>query len=401
MDDTSKDTVSLPLEESGKAVVTGRSSGAARGRSWWRTLALVFVGLLVGTTAGLYVQPILWPRLEQRGLVPPKISTLAGADAPEDRRPINYAALDVVALGRLVPNGGTLAVALPSGAGDARVARLLVSEGDQIEAGQVVAELDNLPQLLAAKSSAQSTVSEQEAALAQVRAVVSTSLAEARANRKSAEAAVILANQALARATTLAEHGLTTRALLQQVQSTAVKAAAELERTSTLVERFSGAEKGVQPDIVLALRNLDVASANLARATQDLASARVVAPRAGVVLEIHAHVGEKPTDTDGLMTIGDVTPMTAELEVYQTDIRNVALGQVVEITAPALNTPLAGKVTKIGQIVEHQSSMSTEPAANADARIVKVTVSLDEQSSTVARAYTNLEVVGRIGMSDQ
>lgn len=50
----------------------------------------------------------------------------------------------------------------------------------------------------------------------------------------------------------------------------------------------------------------------------------------------------------------------------------------------------------MGQIVGRQSVMSTEPAANVDARVVKVVVTLDAESSAAARAYTNLEVIGRI-----
>lgn len=399
MRDTAGDAASLPLEDNGRAMARDGRPDTARGRSWWRRLAPVTSGILIGIVAGLCLQPVLGPLAELVGLEPFRISPVSSIDPPEVPQTAEATGLDVVALGRLVPNGGTLAIALPSGAGDARVARLLVSEGDRIEAGQVVAELDNLPQLLAARASAQSTLAGQEAALVQVHAVVAASFAEARANRKSAEAALALANQELARLTTLAGHNLTTQALLQQAQSTAVKSAAELQRSSALVERFSGAETGVQPDIVLALRNLDLARVNLARATQDLDSARVVAPRAGVVLEIHAEAGEKPSDTVGVMTIGNITQMTAELEVYQTNVRNVALGQLAEMTAPALDVPLTGKVTKIGQIVEHQSVMSTEPAANADARVVKVTVSLDAESSLLARSYTNLEVIGRIRMN--
>jgi HlyD family secretion protein len=168
-----------------------------------------------------------------------------------------------------------------------------------------------------------------------------------------------------------------------------------MERAKALVERFGGAETGHQPDIILAARNVDLARANLSRATEDLAAARVVAPRPGTVLEIIARVGEKPSDA-GVVKIGDIEQMTAELEVYQTDIAKVAPGQAAELTARAMTAPLAGRITRIGQIVGRQSVMSSEPAANADARVVRVTVTLDARSSAQARSFTNLEVVGRI-----
>jgi HlyD family secretion protein len=42
--------------------------------------------------------------------------------------------------------------------------------------------------------------------------------------------------------------------------------------------------------------------------------------------------------------------------------------------------------------------ISPDPAANTDARIVRVTVTLDEPSSGRARGLTGLEIVGRIAI---
>jgi len=388
-----KSAVVLPLKDAGKPKIGEPSAIRQPGGAGWRK-ALFGAGLLgVGLVAGAALRPmatelVLWAN----GLDPIQSASTATTPAAN----VTAAALpEVVALGRLVPAGGLSAVAPPNGGGDARIARLLVAEGDRVQAGQVVAELDNLPQLLATKASAESTLSAQEAALDQVRASVAASLAEARADRASAEAALVLARQDLARLTKLAERNLTTQVLLQQAQSNAVKAAADLDRTTAQVERHSAAPTGGQPDIVLAERNVDLARNNLARATEDLAAARVIAARSGTVLEIIARVGEKPSDS-GVARIGDIDNMTAELEVYQTDIARVAPGQVAEMSARALPEPLTGRITAVGKIVGRQSVMSSEPAANADARVIKVIVTLDAASSLRARSFTNLEVIGRI-----
>jgi HlyD family secretion protein len=357
------------------------------------------LALCLGVVAGA----MLYPRL--RSLVATDdVATTRLASAPNtavqtsqqaSQQTSNLAVLDVVALGRLLPSGGILAVAPPNGAGDARIARLLVKEAEVVVAGQVIAELDNLPQLVATQASEESTLAAQEAALAQVRASIVASLLEARANHAAAAAALMVAKQTLARFSTLAERKLTTQEILQQAQANAIKAKTEFDRTGALVTRFSGAESDSQPDIVLAARNRDLAQANLARANAELAAAHVVAPIAGTVLDIKARIGEKPS-TAGVVSIGNVEQMTAELEVYQSDIRQVVLKQVVDLRALALNAPLTGKVTSIGQIVGRQSVMSNEAAANADARVIKVTVLLDAESSARARAYSNLEVVGTI-----
>jgi HlyD family secretion protein len=98
------------------------------------------------------------------------------------------------------------------------------------------------------------------------------------------------------------------------------------------------------------------------------------------------------------MNLGDLSRMTAELEVYQTQIGQVAVGDAVSVTAEALPRPLSGAVTRIGLEVGRQTLTDASPAANTDARVVKVYVRLDAESAAVAQRYTNLQVLGRIAV---
>lgn len=66
------------------------------------------------------------------------------------------------------------------------------------------------------------------------------------------------------------------------------------------------------------------------------------------------------------------------------------------VTSPSLSEPVFGKVVKIGKTVGRQSVMASDPAENADARVIIVTIALDPASSARVRFYTNLEVTGRI-----
>jgi HlyD family secretion protein len=115
----------------------------------------------------------------------------------------------------------------------------------------------------------------------------------------------------------------------------------------------------------------------------------------GTVLTIHVWPGEKP-GSRGLMNLGNIDRMKVEVEVYQTMIGRVALGDLVEVSAEALPRPLKGSVSRIGLEVGRQNLVDASPAANTDARIVKVTVTLDPDSSQVARTFTNLQVTARI-----
>jgi HlyD family secretion protein len=53
-------------------------------------------------------------------------------------------------------------------------------------------------------------------------------------------------------------------------------------------------------------------------------------------------------------------------------------------------------VTRIGLEVGRQTIVDAAPAANTDARVIKVTVTLDPASSEVAKRFTNLQVTTRI-----
>lgn len=115
-----------------------------------------------------------------------------------------------------------------------------------------------------------------------------------------------------------------------------------------------------------------------------------------MILAINTRLGERPGE-DGVATLADTSHMVAELEVYQADIRRVELGQSVQLSTEALGSePLTGEVTRIGLEVGRQTLVADDPAANTDARVITVTVTLDEPSTLRAAALNGLEVVARV-----
>ena len=69
---------------------------------------------------------------------------------------------------------------------------------------------------------------------------------------------------------------------------------------------------------------------------------------------------------------------------------------MAEVTAEALPQRLKGSVIRIGLEVGRQTVVDANPAANTDARVVKVTVALAPDSSSLAQRFTNLQVTARI-----
>lgn len=377
----------LPLAESGKA--TGAKTEPLSRPRWLsprRGAVLALAALALGIVLGAYVGPAL-QRATSR---PPQPA--ASAATP------GGAAGTVGALGRLMPEGDTTTLALPFGAGDARVARWLVNEGQRVTVGQVIAELDNLPQRLAFMGTAAAELAAKRAALAKARSEARLGWAEAQAASSRAHAAHLVATQDLERIISLVSAGVTTQAQLDQARAVAAQATADQAKASAAIQRYSHRDTNAQPDVQLALGNLYAAQAALAQAEQDVASARVTATLNGTVIAVHVRVGEKPGER-GIATLGNVDHMTAELEVYQTDIRRVAVGQKVVLTSASLEAPLAGTVAQVAMEVQRQAVLSSDPVSNTDARVVKVKVTLDPPSSERARALTGLQVIGKIAVA--
>lgn len=133
----------------------------------------------------------------------------------------------------------------------------------------------------------------------------------------------------------------------------------------------------------------DVARAGLERARADLELSTVRSPIDGQVLEIHAREGER-VGPGGIAELGETAAMYAIAEVYEADIGRVRVGQQARVTSPALPGALVGRVERIGLKVGKKDILSTDPVADADARVVEVEIRLDEPEP--ASALTNLRV---------
>ena len=132
-----------------------------------------------------------------------------------------------------------------------------------------------------------------------------------------------------------------------------------------------------------------VMRAQLARARAELDRARITAPAAGVVLDVHARPRER-IGPEGILELARVDRMYAIAEVYETDVGRVRKGQRARVTSRALSGPLTGQVEWVRPKVQKLDEIGTDPAARKDARIVEVKVILDDAAA--AADFTNLQV---------
>jgi HlyD family secretion protein len=148
-------------------------------------------------------------------------------------------------------------------------------------------------------------------------------------------------------------------------------------------------------DIQTAQAEIAQAQAAREKAAADLEQAYVRAPQDGTVLKINTRAGEKIA-TEGIIDLGQTQRMTALLEVYESDVQRIKLGQSAIVTSDAIGQELQGKVSAIGQKVLRQSVVNTDPTSNTDSRVMEVRIELDADSSDQVAKFTNSQVTAKI-----
>jgi HlyD family secretion protein len=336
----------------------------------------------------------------------------------------------VTALGYLEPRGKVIKLSAPSAGGStSRVEQLLVKQGEAVKVGQVIAVLDSYNHLKAALVEAQKQVEVAESNLAVIKAGAKRGevnaqqaeiarLAAQRQGEAQAQAATVARLQAelqnaqaeARRYELLYQQGAVSASLRDSKALTLTTAKQSLQEAQVILQRIQTARS---PELASAVATLDrivevrpvdiaaaqaqvnqaIAAVQQAQAQLDLATVR--APQDGMVLEIHTRPGELISN-DGIVELGQTQQMTALLEVYETEIGKVKLGQRVKLYSDNFPDSLSGRVIEIGVQVKRQNVINSDTSANIDARVVEVRVQLDPASIQKVAGFTNLQVTGEI-----
>jgi len=228
----------------------------------------------------------------------------------------------------------------------ARLVCLKVKEGDPVEAGQVLGELDT--------SDAADRVKEAEAALA----VAKAELASAGAALEAAEARAEAARKKAERFRYLFEQDAVSQAELE---------AAEIEYAGAKAEAATAA--GNIRALEARVKQAQVAVDNARRTA---AKGRLTAPVAGVVMEIAAKEGSYLQPGARVLTIGDPEKLRVVADLSEQDVGGIAAGQEVEINWAAYPDKVwRGKVARVAPAVVKKSELETE-------RVVRVFIVLGQ-----------------------
>ena len=128
----------------------------------------------------------------------------------------------------------------------------------------------------------------------------------------------------------------------------------------------------------------------------DLYNSKLRSPIDGFILSINTRAGER-SNSEGILEIGASQEMQALIEVYESDIDRVFLDQNVELISEngGFEETLKGKVIRINPQVKQRKVLSTDPTGDADARIIKVLVGLDDESISLVKRFAGMKVIAK------
>ncbi|MBD2189530.1 HlyD family efflux transporter periplasmic adaptor subunit [Pseudanabaena mucicola] len=337
----------------------------------------------------------------------------------------------VTALGYLEPQGKVIKLAAPSSSigGNSRVEKLLVKQGDQVKAGQVIAILDSRDRLEASLLEAEEQVNvalanlevvksgakrgeinSQQAAIARIAAQREGDIQAQRAAIARLQMEVQNAQTESQRYEILYKEGATNASLRDSKRLALAVAQRNLQEAEAVINRIqttrspelNEAQSTLDRisevravDVMASQAQVDRAIASLQQAKAQLDLAYVRTPQAGVVLEVNTRAGEL-VSSNGIVEIGKTDQMLAVLEVFEGDIVKVEKGKTVKLFGDSLPKALTGEVVEIGERVQRQNVVNSDTTANIDARVVEVRVKLDPDSASQVRSLTNLQVTGEI-----
>ena len=251
----------------------------------------------------------------------------------------------VAALGQLNPLGEVRKLAAPNSGkgGTPRLSKLFIGEGDSVNKEQILAVFDNRPKLEANLKSAQ-------------------------ANLNILMSEISIKKREINRYQTLVDKGAVARIVLDKMKD-------DLSISETRILKLKSAIDAIEVD---------------------LEQTQLKSPIDGIVLQILVREGERP-NSSGVINVGANQLMEALIEVYESDIDRVQIGQAVDLISEngGFDGSLRGQVSLISPQVRQRRVLSTDPTGDADSRVVEVRVKLDNASAKKVSHLTGMKVIAR------
>jgi len=275
------------------------------------------------------------------------------------------------------------------------ITELLVKEGDRVRRGQLLAKIEDIQP--------EADVKSQEASLASAEADSSASEAGLKASDENTATMVATLEKdkadldrmksELDRAELLYKEQLMAKQDYDLKRFTYLSQQAAIKESEARITQARAQREQMAANLTSAQKRVAQNRAGLVRANDILHKRSSYAPIDGVVTNLPVRAGESVVpglqNQSGtlIMTIADMSLITAEVKVDETDIVNIKLGQIADVTIDAIpNKTFKGHVTEIGNtailrstgVAANQSAISSQ-----EAKDFKVVVALDNPPDDV------------------
>jgi len=249
-----------------------------------------------------------------------------------------------------------------------KVMNLHVREGDMVTKGQLLLQIDS--------KNLETNVQNREASLASAK----LQLDQTRAQIDNSKVALKEAEDTLKRQEQMFKNGLLPRDQWERIVNDVAR-----QKTNLQVSESSARTQE---------QRIKQEEANLSSANYDLTKLRVLAPITGIVTRRNIEEGETAVvgtmNNAGtvLLTIADLSVIETEIEVDETDIPFIKIGQPAKVKIDALpDLEFPGKVTEVGNS-PIQAAAGQQRATN-----FKVVVTIDGEVPNVRPGFTCTAVV--------
>ncbi|MBX9588317.1 MAG: efflux RND transporter periplasmic adaptor subunit [Hyphomonadaceae bacterium] len=300
-------------------------------------------------------------------------TTAAQADTPKAAAKAAWAAS---APGRVEPMGGEIRI---SAQAPGRIAEVLVGVNDRVAAGDLMVRLadeDLVARVHAARAEVAARKRDRDNETV-VKAAQDRRTAED--NFTNAERALSLAREDLDRALKGRRNEGVAAADADKAREAVKQATDRFDQTRTALRKAMASDSPAQTRLEAGLA---AARAELSLAEAALERARIRAPSAGTVLQVHARVGETaaPSPESPLVVVGDVSALRVRAEFEERDIGKIRIGQAAVVRSDAFaGRDFEGKVSSLAQALGPSKLGQRGPRRPTDVDVLEVIIDLTGQ----------------------
>jgi HlyD family secretion protein len=279
--------------------------------------------------------------------------------------------------------------------GPAPITEILVKEGDHVRKGQVVAKLESVQanaDVVAQKATIETALADSAAAEAGLKSMEdAVRTAQATLERNRAELGRTKSN--MDRATELYNSKLLAKQDYDQKKAEYDTAVAAMSEAEARIAQAKSQQAQSRQQLDSANKRIAQLRANLTRYADVLEKYFVTSPIDGVITNLPVRMGEtvvpgvQNSAASTIMTVADMSLITAEVKVDETDIVNVKVDQQAEVTIDAIpNQTFKGHVIEIGDTAILRSTglaASQSTTSNQEAKDFKVVIAIDNPPESI------------------